>query len=207
MKIPHEVVRKAWSEAPHGITENFMGYRVVKDKKMVLFTKSVPENIDPRAIRIVAFPKLEHIETFKEVRNALDMGGPSDDNRGAVGTMEIGTGVMNRYYNAYLVRYAQSHFMTTNHERGASGYRFLPRKYATMYAGWRIRCLKEAISLAERDGRTLCIPRTATRRGYQRANREGTHFEEEIIAFCRKNGIRFVEAEEGINIIPKPKAG
>ncbi|NYZ77865.1 hypothetical protein H0N96_00485 [Candidatus Micrarchaeota archaeon] len=192
-----EVVETVWEKAPDGESE-FRDYHVVKDKKMVVLR---PFDLTLlHRTHIVAFPRPKH---FKEFRNASQyvLGeGPAESNPAAVGTVELELFNLNdaqlakarvlkqipklKGKAAINLSYIQAHFKT--------GY-YLPRKLATEYNGWRIRCLKEAILVAKKTRRVLVAEKS----------KFSTHCLEDLKKAAAFHSTKFIESENFVAIVPR----
>ncbi|MFH0836248.1 MAG: hypothetical protein V1834_03735, partial [Candidatus Micrarchaeota archaeon] len=83
-----EAAKKAWASKKSGVLE-FDDLRVVKKSKMLLVMPDDEEVVRRNSAIIVAFPKLEHFDSFKDAMRVVKEGGPADDNPFAVGTVFV----------------------------------------------------------------------------------------------------------------------
>ncbi len=188
-----KTARDAWRELPLGVTHNFRGKRIVKDRKMLLVmpTHAELEEILYRHLHslglvthsgvIVAFPAAKHFREFQQAAEGVRVRGPASVNPGAVGTLSFmlkSTGGTNPQAGIEVF-YAQSHFKTT-------GDLPLSRTLATHYGGWRQRAWSEILQLASKHGLKVVLPSRGTM-----ANPALN----EVVALSNRMGFKFIPGD------------
>lgn len=204
--VPKRVRDKLW-KLPNGVSE-VGGYRVVKDKSMVLVTEVPPEKERVMDINIVAFPRAEHFPEFEKASRGVEGYGSALINPTGIGTISI----TRRPGEPYILRYAQSHYLTEGNPRLTDASLGLKRKLATRYHGWRKRAIKEAIKLVKRENTSLIVTKQGLR-GSRKLDVNGrSQFEREVreVAWDMGASSRFLErsrhyATPHLHINPKPR--
>ncbi len=161
MAVEKKVLKRAWREASSKKTMliekrpvkkgELNEYRAVKTGKMLILHAETPST---KNLIAVAFPKMEHMELFRDAAKEVKKGGPAQFNPGAIGTVNLkflkGTNPP-----VYERNYAQAHFMTKGNPGLKNRERGLERKWATYYGGWRVRCIGQLMQ--EIQKRNSCV--------------------------------------------------
>ncbi len=195
------IVLKAWKELPDGVHEDFHGHRIVKLPKVLLVTPRLDEwremvhyaevalrtgyrpPHDP--IKILAFPRPEHIEVFVGAANGVRAGGPGYKHSGSIGTLEIEREEFGP--SDFFLSFAQSHFIA------GKGEHCLPRSLATKYAGWRKHALHDALKILHEERVSLGVPLSVLYRG---STRNKSRFHKEVIDLSKATGFNLEERFE-----------
>ncbi|MDP3742560.1 MAG: hypothetical protein Q8R15_04555 [Candidatus Micrarchaeota archaeon] len=148
-----EVARSAWEIAPHGVTDKFMGHRLLKDKKIVVLTGYGNSG---RQVQIFAFPKPEHSGDFFKALGGINQSGPGHFMWGSIGSLRMFK-IPSR--NVFELAHVQAHF------KAGEGEYQLPRRLATFYGGWRKRVISEAIQQIKKQKAKLVVSHPTATRG------------------------------------------
>jgi len=150
-RVISAIAERAWGEAPVGESRIDERHRVVRSGKMLLVIDEEKSNL--QFLRIVAFPKPEHMEAFLTAADGVAELGPASHNPGAIGTLQLVRWPDNN--REVFLNYAQTHAKT-----GASSYAPVKRGLLTYYGGWRVRALEQAIRYAHEKRKTLVLKRS-----------------------------------------------
>ncbi len=164
------VAMEAWKKAGKGVNADFKGHRVVKSDKIILIMPRLgewPLNSMHKSggLSVVAYPRPEHVEAFKEANSSVATYGPAYNYPGSIGSLELQ--IWSRNHPLEL-RVAQSHFKAGNNHYLYVGQTTLPRSLATKYHGWRKRALKHAVEIAHRHDKDFEVSRETVNRGKKR---------------------------------------
>ncbi|MCX6767225.1 MAG: hypothetical protein NTY90_00635 [Candidatus Micrarchaeota archaeon] len=225
MQVGRKSTARFWRETRPG-TGFFEGHRVVKDGKMLVVNENMglakKSRKIPSSIRIMALPKPEHFEHFKGASKGVLSGGPSTTYDGAVGSLTAYVEPENTGFKRVLDRIAGRGpkiyvYNVQAHYRTSTAYRpnYLQRKLATLYGGWRVRCLAELMRTAGELRSDVIFEKSIFRyswEGFPRVGKKVFNVKElqlwkDIEKVSRKLGARIVEKKDAFVIKPpKPRA-
>ncbi|MFH1779908.1 MAG: hypothetical protein ABH803_02055 [Candidatus Micrarchaeota archaeon] len=204
------IVSKAWAGAKKGLNEDFEGFRLHKDKKMLTFVceskwlnamkreaakKKSERNNYHMGLHVVVFPQLEHLTDFTDASSGVRRGGPSSYNPEAIGTMRF---AFVPAENKLHLEYVQSHFKSqSNNDLFMMPDEVkLSRSLATKYGGWRQKALQAALVFVKHAGLK------GLRFSKEFLDLE-KGFNEQFKQFIKKNKIKV--KDEGKYLLLKPK--
>ncbi len=178
-----EIVKKAWKEAPIGVS-SMEGHKVIKNNKMLLIIEDLDKNIkilkNPGEeditpdIKIIAYPRLEHHVDFSNANENVKEHGPATHYPVSIGSIEASIPIHLRVadggknFEEILFEKVKSRVPAIGkkiinlnyiqaHFKAGDKEGFLPRSLATKYGGWRSRSISELIKIAEELNRDIII--------------------------------------------------
>jgi hypothetical protein len=110
---------------------NIWGHKVVRTSNFVVVANE-PNGPFPNLHNLVVYPRPEHIPVFVTALKSVRPGGYGESNPGSIGTIHTSL-LWDAVYDI------QAHYKTSDPYESDP----LPRKYATMYSGWRIHAIEE----------------------------------------------------------------
>ncbi len=196
MPVRVSFLKDYWAK-PNGV-HDFHGSRIIKDNKMVVGVFDQAKGLlEPanssrrdigRVLKIVAYPRLEHVPVFQRATASLEGYGPWHSFEGSVGSIKLffsekindfddyaglafDSSVRNEIpevsENYFHLVNAQAHYMIKEKhdpsELSEYERRFfedsIPLSLAKQYAGWRKRCISAMIILAREHNRDIVVKR------------------------------------------------
>lgn len=204
-----EAAEAAWKKPEAGISRKGI-FRVTRFPKVVVVMPQVKhwkEIRDADLLRVVVFPKEEHVDAFREAKTGVRIGRPAAANPGAIGSIGFNRISVFKYAQPerrYIrIHFAQAHFKTTQGETPGNVMKtpVLPRSLATYYGGWRKRAFGEIIKVAKRNNVSIFIPDHVL----QRNGMKNSPVEQEICQLAEEHGLRIVKESLsglGLSLVP-----
>lgn len=201
--LPLEDVRQSWESMKPGerkVTDD--GHGIVRLKKMVLVVPCLSEAFGgvraelPHELRIIAFPKPDHFETFKVASRGVRRTGPAELNQAGIGTLRL----IRSKGRRMVIDFAQAHFRTRDSHSLPRN--VLPRGLATHYGGWRKHALREALRIAKEHKFSIAVRRYESFLASARIT--SPQFVKEVEDVARETNAVVTDTKDELTVNPNP---